>query len=193
MKRLSAFLAALMMCALTGCGAGEPAAAPPAGAPAASSPATTPSTSDSAPASASAAPDVPEALRFTGKTLDGAAFDGASLAGKPVVFWFWAPWCPKCLSEGPAVAATARKHAGDVTFVGVAGLDDDKRQMTEFVGRTGTSEIVHLDDREGAVYRHFRVAAQSAYVLVSPSGKRATATGPLDEKELAALIEENTR
>ena len=28
---------------------------------------------------------------FTGSTVDGAPFDGAELAGTPVVLWFWAP------------------------------------------------------------------------------------------------------
>jgi hypothetical protein len=31
-------------------------------------------------------------LNFTGTTLSGAPFDGASLQGKPAVLWFWTPW-----------------------------------------------------------------------------------------------------
>jgi hypothetical protein len=34
----------------------------------------------------------PAVLAFTTKTLAGAPFDGRSYAGKPVAFWFWAPW-----------------------------------------------------------------------------------------------------
>lgn len=34
----------------------------------------------------------PDALAFRGSTVDGAAFDGAELAGRPVVLWFWAPF-----------------------------------------------------------------------------------------------------
>ena len=30
-------------------------------------------------------------LNFTGTTLSGAAFSGASLQGKPAVLWFWTP------------------------------------------------------------------------------------------------------
>ena len=39
------------------------------------------------------APDVvvPEALRFTAPLVGGGEFDGASYAGTPTVFWFWAP------------------------------------------------------------------------------------------------------
>ena len=34
---------------------------------------------------------VPEALRFTAPTVGGGRLDAASFAGKPTVFWFWAP------------------------------------------------------------------------------------------------------
>ena len=34
---------------------------------------------------------VPEALQFTAPLVGGGSFDGAAAAGKPTVFWFWAP------------------------------------------------------------------------------------------------------
>jgi hypothetical protein len=34
---------------------------------------------------------VPEALQFTAPLVGGGTFDGAASAGKPTVFWFWAP------------------------------------------------------------------------------------------------------
>lgn len=34
---------------------------------------------------------VPEALQFTAPLVGGGTFDGAATAGKPTVFWFWAP------------------------------------------------------------------------------------------------------
>ena len=34
---------------------------------------------------------VPEALAFTAPLGGGGTFDGATTAGKPTVFWFWAP------------------------------------------------------------------------------------------------------
>jgi cytochrome oxidase Cu insertion factor (SCO1/SenC/PrrC family) len=34
----------------------------------------------------------PTPLDFTGATLDGTTFDAATLAGTPVVLWFWAPF-----------------------------------------------------------------------------------------------------
>lgn len=34
---------------------------------------------------------VPEALRFTAPLVGGGEFDGSTVAGRPVAFWFWAP------------------------------------------------------------------------------------------------------
>ena len=37
------------------------------------------------------AAEVPEALQFTAPLVGGGEFTGADYAGKPTVFWFWAP------------------------------------------------------------------------------------------------------
>ena len=36
--------------------------------------------------------EAPEALRFTAPLVGGGTIDAASLAGTPVLFWFWAPY-----------------------------------------------------------------------------------------------------
>ncbi|MEQ4719567.1 redoxin domain-containing protein [Nonomuraea sp. B19D2] len=125
---------------------------------------------------------VPEALRFTATTLGGQQFDGASLAGKPVVFWFWAPWCPKCQSEAPAVKAAAAKYP-DVAFVGIAGLDGEAA-MKDFVRRTGTGAFVQLSDEKGAVWTRLGVSQQSTFVFMKPDGSTEKASGPLGSDDL---------
>jgi thiol-disulfide isomerase/thioredoxin len=125
---------------------------------------------------------VPAALAFSATTLSGEAFQGASLAGKPVVFWFWAPWCPKCRSEAPAVKAAAAKF-GDVAFVGVAGLDTEAA-MKEFVQQTGTGDIVHLSDAKGAVWTKLGVSEQSTFVFMKPDGSTEKTSGPLSQDRL---------
>ena len=49
--------------------------------------ATTPAADTTGPA----AVVVPEVLAFTAPLVGGGTFDGATTAGKPTVFWFWAP------------------------------------------------------------------------------------------------------
>src|SRR6476659_2008693 len=59
-----------------------------------------------------------------GTTLDGQAFDLASLRGKPVVINFWGPSCVPCRTEFPLLAEKARQHAAEgLVIVGV--LTDD--------------------------------------------------------------------
>ncbi|TDB94391.1 redoxin domain-containing protein [Actinomadura sp. 7K534] len=134
--------------------------------------------------------DVPEALRFKGETLAGEPFDGAALAGKPAVFWFWAPWCPKCQSEGPNVAKAAEKYGDEVSFVGIGGLEKDKNRLRGFVSRTGTGNLTHLDDRTGRLYSHFEVTSQSSFLFMAPDGKTSKDSGPLDENELSRHVDE---
>ncbi len=74
-----------LLIALTGCGS-QTAAGPAAGA----------ATGDP--------------LSFSGETIDGEAFEGASLAGRPAVLWFWAPWCPTCRGQIPQVTALASDY-----------------------------------------------------------------------------------
>ncbi|MFZ4811473.1 MAG: hypothetical protein ACOYL9_09030 [Ilumatobacteraceae bacterium] len=44
-----------------------------------------------APTSSEATTAVPAALAFQAPLVGGGEFDGATYAGRPVAFWFWAP------------------------------------------------------------------------------------------------------
>lgn len=130
--------------------------------------------------------NVPDALRFTLKTLDGAAFDGRSLVGRPVVLWFWAPWCPVCHEDAPGVRQAAMKYR-HVTFVGMAGLDKVPA-MKDFVRRTGLGGIVHLADEKGAVWSRLGVTEVPTYFFVNADGSTTKISGPLDSDELDAYV-----
>ncbi|MBG0829246.1 redoxin domain-containing protein [Planomonospora sp. ID67723] len=181
-SRTAAALAATALLLAAGCGtAGNDAAGP-----AATSPAATGSGEPSEPVATPKA-SVPQELAFTARTLGGQTFEGASLAGKPVVFWFWAPWCLKCRSEAPAVRSAAEKY-GDVAFVGVASLDTEAA-MKEFVRSTGTGTIVQLSDEKGAVWTRLGVSQQSTFVFMKPDGSTEKASGPLGSGELDGHVE----
>ncbi|WP_255794463.1 redoxin domain-containing protein, partial [Mycobacteroides abscessus] len=72
-------------------------------------------------------------LDFTGTTVSGAPFNGASLKGKPVVLWFWAAYCPFCNGEGPHVSAVSAANPR-VTFVGISGRGS-VGEMEAFISR----------------------------------------------------------
>jgi thiol-disulfide isomerase/thioredoxin len=171
---------------LAGCGGTQPQADPPAP----EAPATTTTTSTSPaegiapgePAPTKPAPKpVPEKLRFAATTIDGKKFSGESLAGKPALLWFWAPWCTNCQAEAPTMAE-ASKNAG-VQFVGVAA-QDQVPAMQDFVDRFGLGGFPHLADTDAAVWKRFGVTYQPAYAFVSSNGDIEVETDILEKEEL---------
>ncbi|MDW3849503.1 redoxin family protein [Micromonospora sp. BRA006-A] len=182
----AAAVLAATLAAATACAAGpEPGARDAAVAPAPPA-AASPSGPASAPASASSAV-VPAALSFTGKTLDGTAFDAAALAGRPVVLWFWAPWCATCASQAWTVAEIAPTYRDTVPIVGVAGLGEQKA-MKSFVTEFDLGGTTQIDDRAGALWRRFKVAEQSTFVVLDRTG-RVVHQGFLDGEALTRQVE----
>ncbi|GIJ70542.1 peroxiredoxin family protein [Virgisporangium ochraceum] len=120
----------------------------------------------STPASGAA---VPSTLAFTARTVGGAAFDGATLAGKPTVLWFWAPWCPTCAGQAKGVKTAAEQLAGKVNVVGVGGLDDEDA-MRRFITQWKLDAVPHLSDEAGTVWKKFGVTSQSTFVLLDSRG-----------------------
>ncbi|MCP3818509.1 redoxin domain-containing protein [Streptomyces sp. A3M-1-3] len=167
---LPAVLAAALL-ALTGCGSESGSSDEAAGTSPSnpSSPAPAPASSDGGESGAAGA-QVPEALRFTATTVDGKPFDAKTLAGKPTVLWFWAPWCPKCKAQASETAKVAADYAGKANVIGVAGLDKNSA-MKDFVADTGASGFPHLSDEKGEVWKRFKVTEQSRYVILDKDGK----------------------
>lgn len=187
--------AAAVIVLLAGCAGGEAApevdlpnsAAPPATS-ITPSPSDTPSSATPAVSPTSATPStiaVPATLRFRSTTVDGEAFDGAALAGKPVLLWFWAPWCPTCRSQTDQVQALARDYDGKVSVVGVGSLDD-AAAIKAFAG--DAPGLTHLSDADGAVFRHFEVVQQSSFVLLDAAGEKVWSVGYGGSDDLADQV-----
>ncbi|BCB74129.1 protein disulfide oxidoreductase [Phytohabitans flavus] len=124
---------------------------------------------DQKPADQKAGP-VPATLTFSGTTLDGKPFDAASLAGRPTVLWFWAPWCATCFGQAASVADMQAEFGQKVNLLGVAGLGDAK-EMKEFVTDGEVGNVTHLNDQAGSVWKKFKIAEQSTYVFLDRDGK----------------------
>ena len=129
---------------------------------------------------------IPETLQFTGKTLDGASFDATSLAGRPTILWFWAPWCATCASEAQSIADLADEYQGRLGILGIAGLGDNKA-MHQFVSDLDVGAVPHLDDQAGAIWKRFKITQQSTYVFLDRTGQ-IVKTGYLDDLQLTAEV-----
>jgi thiol-disulfide isomerase/thioredoxin len=128
---------------------------------------------------------VPDLLDFSSVTVAGDTFDGASVAGRPTVFWFWAPWCATCRAQISGVGDLAGQFGDDVAVVGVGALDDSEA-IEEFAG-TVSSDVTLLSDPDGAVWRHFGVTAQSTYLVLDAAGE-PQASGFLDGEDLVSTV-----
>jgi len=79
--------ATLLFAACGGDSSSDSAASIPAAAPAD----VNADTADTADTDTDSAAVVPELLQFTAPLVGGGTIDATALAGKPTVFWFWAP------------------------------------------------------------------------------------------------------
>jgi len=129
---------------------------------------------------------VPEALQFTAPLVGGGEIDLASLAGKPVILWFWAPWCPICNREADSIRDAAEHWAGQAEFVGVAwqGSDDE---YNEFIDRYSLT-MPHIEDDSGEYFTRFGIPSQPGFAIVLPDGEVQTLLGAADRTILDSLI-----
>jgi len=127
-------------------------------------------------------------LNFTGTTLSGTTFNGASLQGKPAVLWFWTPWCPFCNQEAPSVAAVSAANPG-VTFVGIATRADNSA-LQNFVAKYGLN-FTNINDADGSIWAMFNVPWQPAYVFLRPDGSSTFVNNPtsaMSQQELSDRV-----
>lgn len=102
-------------------------------------------------------------------TLDGAAFDLASLRGRPVIVNFWGPSCLPCRDEFPLFKAKLATHAADgLAIVGVLTYDgpDDAKAFIAQYGATWPTVL----DADGAIRTAYRVAARPQSYFIDRSG-----------------------
>src|ERR1700712_2601144 len=127
-------------------------------------------------------------LNFSGTTLGGAPFNGASLQGKPAVLWFWAPFCPFCNAEAPGLSQVAAANPG-VTFVGIAA-HSDVGEMQNFVSKYGLN-FTNLNDAHGATWARYNVPWQPAWVFYRADGSSTfinNTTSALSQQDLASRV-----
>lgn len=143
-------------------------------------------TTESGPLSSTHTPTVPKQLNFTAKTIAGQTFSGATLAGKPAVLWFWAPWCPTCQREAPTIAKAARANP-KVTFVGVAAFDEIPA-MQVFVNKYDIAFFTNIADVDGRVWQRFGVTAQPAFAFIGADGAVQVVRSSVSESDLTARL-----
>ncbi len=102
-------------------------------------------------------------------TLDGAAFDLASLRGRPVIVHFWGPSCVPCRNEFPLFKAKLREHAADgLAIVGVL-MYDPPAPALDFMTDYGATWPT-VDDPDGEIRNVYRAVARPQSYFIDRLG-----------------------
>ena len=124
---------------------------------------------------------------ITGTTLDGAAFDLASLRGRPVIVNFWGPGCVPCREEFPLFKRELAAHATDgLAIVGILMYDgpDDARAFVTQYGATWPT----VEDPSGAIRAAYRAVARPQSYFIGRDGVlRRISVGQVTEAAFADL------
>ena len=121
--------------------------------------------------------------------LDGKAVDFAQFVGKrPVVFEFWATWCPLCRALEPRFSAARAKYGDRVAFVAVAvGVNQNPASIKRHLQRHPIPFPIIAWDGKGAAVRAFDAPGTSYVVALDAAGK-VTYTGAGEDQDINAAV-----
>ena len=132
--------------------------------------------------------DTGPASDFDLKDLNGSGHRLSSYKGnRPVLLYFWATWCPACLSVKPYVA-NMRKDVPEseleILGINVGGVDSLERVKKYLSGHPAPYPTLYDDG--GQVTKSYRVQGIPLFVLVDRDGKVVyrSNSAPSDIKEL---------
>lgn len=142
------------------------------------------------PAGAAAGQPAP---KLTGTTLDGAAFDLASLRGRPVIVNFWASWCVPCREEFPLFVDALQEYGADgLSIVGVGWPNDDDAAAREFVSSHAATWPTVTDHGGGCGQAWSAVAPPQTYFIGRDGVISSRQIGQVSkadfERQLAAIL-----
>ena len=123
------------------------------------------------------------------QALDGGR--GPLAGGRPSVVNFWAPWCPPCNEELPALVDLAERYDGEIDFVGVSIELDDLDSVRESIERFGIRYPQFLMDEHVMTAffgSEFELALPSTFVFDRDGRLRRAFRGAVTEADLDGLL-----
>jgi thiol-disulfide isomerase/thioredoxin len=129
---------------------------------------------------------VPPAVEI--EDLDGNPVNLDRYIGKgPVLFEFWATWCPLCQALLPELEAAHERYGDQVEFVVIAvAVNQTKRSVRRHFERHGM-EFTALWDTKGRATRAF-MAPTTSYVVVLDADGKVVYTGTGDGQDLEEAV-----
>lgn len=120
--------------------------------------------------------------------LDGHPVDLSTVVGKkPVLFEFWATWCPLCRALEPKLQAAQRRYGNQMQFVAIAVAVNQSRSSVQRHLATHPLPLQFLWDSNGNAVRAFQAPSTSYVVVLDASGKVAY-TGSGEDQDIDAAV-----
>lgn len=115
----------------------------------------------------------------------GAAFDPATLKGKPTLVVFASPTCGHCLAELPVAQAAAAAEAANVLAVFIVGGPKQAAAMVSRAKYTATA----LVDTSGQIRTKYDIKAVPYLLVLGPDGQaREAFRGEQSESTLRSAL-----
>ena len=106
------------------------------------------------------------------QTLDGKVIDLKQYIGTtPVVFEFWATWCPNCEELEPTMLALKQKYGDKVKLVGVAVSVNQSPARVKAYAEKHKLPLEVVWDHDGNATDVYAAPATSYVVVVDKAGK----------------------
>ncbi len=102
--------------------------------------------------------------------FDQAAFDAAQKAGRPILVWVHAPWCPVCREQAKTIAQVTAQAPFAKMVVFRIDYDTQKPLWQKFGATMQSTLIAFHGKRETARIAHDADAARVAAVIRSAIG-----------------------
>jgi cytochrome c biogenesis protein CcmG, thiol:disulfide interchange protein DsbE len=105
----------------------------------------------------------------------------------PVVINFWASWCGPCKDEAPRLVASAKRHAGEVVFLGI-DVQDFESDARRFLERYRTNYVSVRDGGDSTYENYGLTGLPETYYLDARGRIVAHELGEVSPEELEAGI-----
>lgn len=103
---------------------------------------------------------------FSGELMNGSEFTIAEFSGKPVLFHFWATWCPICDLEKDSIESISH----DYPVISIASWHEEEAEVKAYMLENQLTFPVMLDN-SGELAQSFGIKGVPASFILSPNGE----------------------
>ncbi len=103
---------------------------------------------------------------FTGELIDGSAFTISEFSGEPVLFHFWATWCPICEMENDTIQSISQ----DYPVISIASWSEGEAEVKAYM-RDNQLTFPAMLDTSGELAQSFGLKGVPASFILDPRGE----------------------